>query len=555
MVARSGRGRLRRLRRAVRALGPRDIRRLHQARRHRHLPGDDRPRDGARAQPRRARSLHLRGDPGDHACDRVPDREPDAARARPPAPLLRQHLALPAVPGLPRCATRVHALRVARAGDPFPAAAGGGRVPRRPARDPVRVRALGRDQGARRRAAAGPDRGPRTVDARAGTRPASRAAARGGLRDPRLRAEPSGRGLARAAAPGRRDRRLPPPVAAAPGAGRRLRGRAGRARGAGLRRRGAMAAADRGLRQGDEPRQPARAAQLLAAVRDLARRRLPHPPARLGPGLRADRARRSGRRGRRLVGLEASGLGARRLHRDRGARLPRLRRGQLAVGRRQDSGDGLAGAAGRGVRRVRGGARPRPRRRGDGGGSGDRGRRALVERPPVPRRLARPARAAARARDDRPRVRGSGARADDDLRAVRRAPLPAPPRPRGRIRAAEALRLPHGRNDARQGRVGRHRPHPARPGARLPDAGASARPGCEQAAVGLPPRLERPLLRGLAAPGVAAAHDPPAPSARQHDPGGGRAALPRRPAAEARCRPRRWQRRRDPRRSGSAPRR
>ena len=46
----------------VAALGRRDVRRLHQARRHRHLAGAHRPGDGARPQPRRARAVDLRGD-------------------------------------------------------------------------------------------------------------------------------------------------------------------------------------------------------------------------------------------------------------------------------------------------------------------------------------------------------------------------------------------------------------------------------------------------------------------------------------------------------------
>ena len=50
-----------------------------------------------------------------------------------------------------------------------------------------------------------------------------------------------------------------------------------------------------------------------------------------------------------------------------------------------------------------------------------------------------------------------------------------------------------------KGELGRHRPDPARRRARLPDARAAPRPGREPAAVGLPARLERALLRGLAA--------------------------------------------------------
>ena len=55
--------RLRGLRGADRALRPGDLRRLHQARRHRHLDGAHRPGHGARPQPRRPRAVDLRGDP------------------------------------------------------------------------------------------------------------------------------------------------------------------------------------------------------------------------------------------------------------------------------------------------------------------------------------------------------------------------------------------------------------------------------------------------------------------------------------------------------------
>ena len=78
------------------------------------------------------------------------------------------------------------------------------RLPRGAAGDPLRLRALGRDQGARGRAAARADRGAAAVDARAQARAARRAPARRGVRDARLRPQPAGRRLARGAAARRR---------------------------------------------------------------------------------------------------------------------------------------------------------------------------------------------------------------------------------------------------------------------------------------------------------------------------------------------------------------
>ena len=56
-------GGVRRLRGADRALRGGHLRRLHQARRHRHLDGLHRPGDGARPRPRRAGAVDVRGDP------------------------------------------------------------------------------------------------------------------------------------------------------------------------------------------------------------------------------------------------------------------------------------------------------------------------------------------------------------------------------------------------------------------------------------------------------------------------------------------------------------
>ena len=142
-----------------------------------------------------------------------------------------------------------------------------------------------------------PRRGPRAV-----------AAARRGVRDARLRPQPAGRRLARGAAGRRRGLpAAPAPAALAAGARRLVRGRARRARDPGLRRGGRLAAEDRRLRQGDEPRQPDRPAERLAAVRDLAGRRLSRRPARPHARLRADRGRD---RRRAWAGSGGPGAGA-----------------------------------------------------------------------------------------------------------------------------------------------------------------------------------------------------------------------------------------------------
>ena len=64
------------------ARAQRDVRRLHQARRHRDLVRPDRPGDGARPQPRRAGALLLRGHARLQPRERLPDRRLPAARGR-----------------------------------------------------------------------------------------------------------------------------------------------------------------------------------------------------------------------------------------------------------------------------------------------------------------------------------------------------------------------------------------------------------------------------------------------------------------------------------------
>ena len=96
-------------------------------------------------------------------------------------------------------------------------------------------------------------------------------------------------------------------------------------------------------------------------------------------------------------------------------------------------------------------------------------------------------------------VRRPGADADDRDGAVRRAPLPAEPRPRGRRRAPAAADPPPRRAGPRQGQVRRPRPVPTGGGPRLQDDRPRPLAEREPSAVGLPARVERSLLRRLAA--------------------------------------------------------
>ena len=250
---RCSRRRLRRVRGADRPLRRGDLRRLHQARRHRHLLRDDRPRDGARAQPRRPGSLDVRGDPGNDGFHRLPDRQPDAARDRPPAPLVRHRVALPALSHRACGAARARALRGAGAGRPLAASACARGLRRRPAGDPLRLRALGRDQGAGRRAPPRADRGAPAVDARGEQARTRRVASRRGLRCARLRSQSPGSGVARSRCA--RGHGRPSAPATAPAAeGERVRRGPRAARDPGPRGGGRLAAANRRLRQGDEPR-------------------------------------------------------------------------------------------------------------------------------------------------------------------------------------------------------------------------------------------------------------------------------------------------------------
>ena len=102
----AGRGRPRRLPASSAApvllSGHADLRRLHQARRHRHLVRADRPGDGTRPQPRRPRTLQLPRDARIQPRRRLPDRRLHPLRHRAEAGRRRPRLGLPALPLLPR---------------------------------------------------------------------------------------------------------------------------------------------------------------------------------------------------------------------------------------------------------------------------------------------------------------------------------------------------------------------------------------------------------------------------------------------------------------------
>ncbi len=137
------------------------------------------------------RAVDVRGDAGDDARGRLPDGRPDADRDRARPRRLRPRLDLPAVHRVPRRDARALAVRAARAARPAAADASIRRLRRGAAGDPVRLLALGRDQGARRSLALRAARGARALDARAALVRSSRPAARSRVRGDRLRAEPA----------------------------------------------------------------------------------------------------------------------------------------------------------------------------------------------------------------------------------------------------------------------------------------------------------------------------------------------------------------------------
>jgi len=217
--------RLPRLRGPHGALRPRHLRRLHQARRHGDVPRDARSRRVPRPRPLRTRALDVRGDAAHQPRVRLSGRLVRAARCGATAARDRRGVALAAAPRPAGRAARARALLARGPRRAVQAAARRRRLRRRPARDPLRLLALGRDQGARDRR---PPRRPRRMRAAApgeGRRPRS-APPRRRCGGDRRRPEPWRRPLAGAPPPRPRSRRRP--------AGSGLRG-AGRGR---LRRRG-----------------------------------------------------------------------------------------------------------------------------------------------------------------------------------------------------------------------------------------------------------------------------------------------------------------------------
>ena len=372
--ARRRRGRVPGGRRACTAVRCGDVRRLHRARRHRHVPRDRRSRPRRGAQPGRPRAQLLRSRAGRVCGTWLSDRLDAPAGDRAPAHGTGSCVALPAVPRAARGDARARAVRPARAACPFTARPCRDGRARRPAGSAVRLRPVGRDQGARRRGAPAADRGPRGAP---GT----------GAQD-----DPGGSGRSRA--PQRAQRRCDGAGGGRAGA-RALALAAGRgarrdhdcARAAGAHRRCGAARGERpaGAHCRHGARQPCASIALRPGPRRMARRRLPQGSepalARCAPSAcgRCDRARR-----RRMGGAPAC-VGRARL---RGIRVPgRLRTGgiRLTVGRRQGTGHRLARAAVRLAPRLRVAVRAAP-------GSGGRARRGDRRRCPVVERCSRIAR-------------------------------------------------------------------------------------------------------------------------------------------------------------------
>ena len=224
--------------------------------------------------------------------------------------------------------------------------------------------------------------------------------------------------------------------------------------------------------------------------------------AHLRPARRGSRCRR--RRARRLDPAASRGARAlRRRGRRRSAHRRRARRARsrLAVARRQGACHRFARV--RDLRRRRR-CRP-PRGEGPVADRGrcrrlrNRGRCALVERPRLRERVARPEIAAHRAGDDRQDLRRRRADPDDGVPALRCTPLPASARSRRRVRAACTPGAAPDRRRAREGRLGGHRRVRTRLCARLPHARPAHLTGLEPPSVGVPAGLGGALLRGLAA--------------------------------------------------------
>ena len=151
MVGRGGGRRLRRLRRAVRPLGARDVRRVHQARRHRDVSRDARSRDAARLPDGRAPAVNVRGDAVNEPRLRLPTRLVAPARRGQGARLAGRRVAVAAVSRVPGGAAGLRPLPDGRRRRCLAEAARAGRLRRRAGCAALRLRALGRSQGARDR--------------------------------------------------------------------------------------------------------------------------------------------------------------------------------------------------------------------------------------------------------------------------------------------------------------------------------------------------------------------------------------------------------------------
>ncbi len=153
-----GRG-LHRVRGPRRPLRRSDVRRLHQARRHGDVPRACGPGTRARTQPRRPRSVVVRGG----ARPQPPllsARLAASPRDRLSADGTGRRLALPAAAGVPRGAPRPRPVPARGARDRLSTVACDRRGPRRAGGAALRLCALGRGEGARRRAARRAGRGP-----------------------------------------------------------------------------------------------------------------------------------------------------------------------------------------------------------------------------------------------------------------------------------------------------------------------------------------------------------------------------------------------------------
>ena len=147
--------RIRGVRRSIRGHRRDDARRLRPTRRHGELARDHGLGRPPRRASRRAPSVDLPADPQVLPRKRLPGRRPGATDDRRSRLLERPRLALPALPGICRRDARLGALRHGRARDPESASAParGGR--RKPVGAAIRIRPVGRVQGAGHRRHAG----------------------------------------------------------------------------------------------------------------------------------------------------------------------------------------------------------------------------------------------------------------------------------------------------------------------------------------------------------------------------------------------------------------